>query len=479
MKNEFLNSIDGLDKRLLASREKIERLYFRRDMGYSVDVKDIDKEYKAQNKILSSLELQKGIKEYKIKTPEARRKLELLEKKIIEAKISESSDLQYFQNDIQQKMVDFFSRKNMTFSQRNQIIKESSDRKKRKESFSLMGSFLDEQENNFRKLILLANKLAKEEGFTDFCSAKAFLEETTLKDIIKTIRNVRRNTDYAWKQALEEIRKVIGIKNLEQFDLYYGINKLSNQGELLLRVGFLRSLKLTVNTLGVNFDKLPVKITKVVNAPPAGVYALGLPKKGSQREITIAIDSGAGWNFYGFLFHEFGHAIYYAFSPSSFLLTDSHLSREIMAEMWVGFIEQPDWLILNGFAQTEKTAKEVIKAKSIWDICQLRLQILEAEFELSIYSNPHCDFREVWRKLSLDILGVDDSLGIYSEFVFIHPFDMKDYILAWDAKKMFVNFCKKKYGNDFIHSKIADFLISKFYSPGALIPWKKKLSFLK
>lgn len=479
MKDETGDWVDDLDKRLLASREKIEHLLFKRDMGFSVDIKDIDWEYKRQNKILSASELLGRIKECRVKTPKIKRKLEILEKKIIEEKISGSSDLQCFQNTIQQKMVDFFSEKNTTFSQRAKVVKESSERERRKDYFSLMGLFLDKQESTFRKMIVSANRYARKEGFSDFCSAKALSEETSIKDIVGTVRNVKRKTDRIWKQTLEEVKKVVGIGNLEQFDLHYGINKLSNQADLLSEAGFFSSLKMTASTLGVDFDKLPIKITKVVNAPPAGVYALGLPKKGWEREITIAINSGAGWSSYAFLFHEFGHAIYYVFSPSSFLLTDSHLSREIMAEMWVGFIEQPDWLILNGFAQNKKTAKTIIKAKSIRDIFQLRSQILETEFEFNIFSDPCCDFKKVWRKLSLDILGVDDSLGVYSEFVFIHPFDIKDYILAWEAKKMFVDFCRSKYGNDFTHSKVVDFLISKFYSPGALVPWNQKLSIFR
>ena len=478
MKNKSSEWIDDLDKQLLVCREEIENLLFKRDMGLPVNLENIKQGYRRQNDILSDPKLLDKLNKFSIKTPKTKRKIEVLRRKIIEAKISDSPSFQYYQNYIQQEITDFFSRKNLTLSQRTQILKESEKRERRKECFSLMGLFLDKQENNFREMILLANKLARNENFSDFCSAKSFSEEVNLEDMARILYRAKKKTDKAWKQILKNIGKVIGTGNIEQFDLYYGINQLSNQTYFLPEASFLPSLKLTLGSLSVDFDKLPIKITEVVNAPPAGVYALGLPKKGREREITIAIDPGAGWNSYAFLFHEFGHAIYYAFSPSSFLLTDSHLSREMMAEMWVGFIEQPEWLTLNGFVKERKVAKEIVKSKLIWDIFQLRTQILEAEFELNVYSDPDYDFKKVWRKLSLEILGVDDRLGVYSEFVFIHPLDIKDYVLAWEAKKMFINFCNRKYGEVFNNSQIVDFLISKLYSPGAMIPWNQKLSLL-
>lgn len=478
MKNKSSDWIDDLDKQLLICREEIENLLFKRDMGLPVNLENIKQGYRRQNDILSDPGFLDKLDKCSPKTLETKRKLEILRRKIVEVKVPDSLDLQSRQNYIQQEMTDFFSKNNLTLSQRAKIVKESDKRERRRECFSLMGLFLDKQEDNFRKMILLANRLAKKENFSDFYSAKSFSEEINPKNMIKTIRDVKRKTDAVWKRILKDVGKVIGTGNLEQFDLYYGINQLSNQSYLLPEANFFSSLKLTLTALGLDFDKLPIKVTGVVNAPPAGVYALGLPKKGREREIIIAIDPGAGWNSYAFLFHEFGHAIYYVFSPSSFLLTDSHLSREIMAEMWVGFVEQSKWLILNGFAQGEKMAEEIVRAKFIWDIFQLRIQLLESEFELRIYSNPGGDFKEIWRELSLEILGVDDHLGVYSEFVFIHPFDIKDYILAWEAKKMFINFCNRKYGEVFNNSQIVDFLISKLYSPGAMTPWNQKLSLL-
>lgn len=478
MKNKSSNLIDDLDKQLLVCREEIETLIFKKDMGLSVDIEDIRLGYNKQREILSDPRLQGELDKFRSRTPETKRKTEILKRKIVEVKVSDSPDLQFCQKNFQEEMTDFFLKKNLALSQRAKIIKESDNREERRENYSLMGFFLDKQEKKIKKMIHLSNRLAKKENFSDFYSAKSFSEEINPQSMASTLYRIKKKTDKSWKQILEKIRKVVRTGNLELNDLYYGINQLSNQTKLLPETNFLSSLKLTLTALGMNFDNLPVKVTGVVNAPPAGVYALGLPRKGLEREITIAIDPGAGWNSYAFLFHEFGHSIYYVYSPSSFLLTDSHLSREIMAEMWVGFIEQPEWLVLNGFAQGKKMAKEIINSKLIWDVFQLRSQILETEFELNVYSDPDCDFKNVWRKLSLDILGVDDHLGIYSEFVFIHPFDIKDYVLAWMAKRMFINFCKRKYGEIFNNSQIVDFMISKLYSPGAKISWNKKLSLL-
>ena len=478
MKNKFPVWIDALDKQLLSCREGIEDLIFKRDMGLPVDIRNIKLGYIKQKKILSGSKFLNELDKSCPRTIETKRKIEILKRKIVEVKVSDSPELQFYQNFFQKEMTDFFLRNNLTLAQRAKFIKESDKREERRENFSLMNVFLDKQKNNFRKMILLANKLAKKENFPDFYSAKSFSEENNPKKMTEVLYRVKRKTDKVWKLILKKIKKVVGYDNLEQYDLYYGINQLSNQTKLLPGTNFLSSLKLKLSALGVDFNKLPIKVTGVVNAPPAGVYALGLPRKSKDREITIAIDPGAGWNSYAFLFHEFGHAIYYAFSPSSFLLTDSHLSREVMAEMWVGFIEQPEWLILNEFAQKKKMAEEIINSKLIWDVFQLRSQILETEFELNIYSDPECDFKNVWRSLSRDILGVDDRLGIYSEFVFIHPFDIKDYVLAWEAKKTFIDFINRKYGNLFNNPQIVDFLISRLYSPGAIIPWDQKLSLL-
>ena len=287
MKNKSSEWIDDLDKQLLVCREEIENLLFKRDMGLPVNLENIKQGYRRQNDILSDPKLLDKLNKFSIKTPKTKRKIEVLRRKIIEAKISDSPSFQYYQNYIQQEITDFFSRKNLTLSQRTQILKESEKRERRKECFSLMGLFLDKQENNFREMILLANKLARNENFSDFCSAKSFSEEVNLEDMARILYRAKKKTDKAWKQILKNIGKVIGTGNIEQFDLYYGINQLSNQTYFLPEASFLSSLKLTLGSLSVDFDKLPIKITEVVNAPPAGVYALGLPKKGREREIQL------------------------------------------------------------------------------------------------------------------------------------------------------------------------------------------------
>jgi len=236
MKNKSSEWIDDLDKQLLVCREEIENLLFKRDMGLPVNLENIKQGYRRQNDILSDPKLLDKLNKFSIKTPKTKRKIEVLRRKIIEAKISDSPSFQYYQNYIQQEITDFFSRKNLTLSQRTQILKESEKREKRKECFSLMGLFLDKQENNFREMILLANKLARNENFSDFCSAKSFSEEVNLEDMARILYRAKKKTDKAWKQILKNIGKLTA-----------GLLLLLLSSEIIVRLAVIFSQKLDVS----------------------------------------------------------------------------------------------------------------------------------------------------------------------------------------------------------------------------------------
>jgi len=478
MKNNPFSWVNDLDQQLLCCREEIEKALFKKDMGISQNIQKVKQGYQKKQRLLCDPKLQNKLNKSNPTNPLTERKIDIIREKIIEAKTIDHPKLQYLTNRLSQELVNICSKEKTTLKERARVLKKSENRYKRKQYFVLIKSFLDQYENNFRELIELANRLAQKEGFSDFCEAKFFTEELRRSDLEKLLHKIEKETAPAWKKILKRIQKITGVKNLKYYDLYYGINKLSDEKNLLTKKNFFPSLSKTTEALGINLKQLPIKITKVVNAPPGGVYTPSLSKKGSEREITITIDPQAGWNAYSFLFHEFGHAIYYIFSPSSFLLTDSHLYREIMAEMWVGFIEQPEWLILNNVTKNFKQAQKTIEAKSIWDIFQVRSQLLETKFELALYSYPQGDFRKVWHKLSLDILGINDTSGIYSEFVFTHPLDIKNYLFAWETKKKFIVFYQKNYPQIFNHSSIIKLLSKKLYVPGAAFPWPEKISFL-
>jgi hypothetical protein len=471
--------LEKLDMKLLKQRDRIESLYFKRDMGKEISSDKIGIEQGKLNKLLISCEPELKLIKKSVNGNLVKRKLELLEEKIIEARVVENEELVNRQNNIWQAMSDFFKNKNSSFSERNKNLKYSDDCVIREKSYEQVGLFLSSNIKELKKTVAMANKISRSSGFKNILEAKAFAEGTNLGSTVKLIETIEKNTRGYWKKILDRVSNIIGEKEIRFHDLYYGIERLCNQGSPLTEERFYSTIDRTLNKLGIDFKKLPIKITGVVNAPPAAVYVPNLAKEADERNITIAIDPHSGWGAYSLFFHEFGHAYYYLNSPSSYLLTDPHVSREIMAEMWVGFIEQVEWMMLNDFASDEVAARKILELKEAYDIFQLRMQILEAKFELSIYTDPECDFEKTWRKLSRKIIGIEDDLGVYSEFVFIHPFDIKNYIMAWSAKQKFKEYLKDKFGSDVLNPKAVELLVSNYYVPGAVVPPREKLSLLQ
>jgi len=101
--------------------------------------------------------------------------------------------------------------------------------------------------------------------------------------------------------------------------------------------------------------------------------------------------------------------------------------------------------------------------------------IKELFFELELYNNPEADFEKVWQSVSKEYLGIDDDSGIWSEFVFSAPLYMKDYIFAKLIKNVTFRFFRKKFGNIIGNKEVIEFLIEKYYKPGNLAPWRKKI----
>ena len=140
------------------------------------------------------------------------------------------------------------------------------------------------------------------------------------------------------------------------------------------------------------------------------------------------------------LFHELGHALYYAFAPpESALVLDGRIGREMLAELWACLMETPEWL--ESFASFPKeeadTFLDTLKKRAI---CNSLSCLRETLFEIELYQDPDADFRQVWRRITNECLGFEDQTPMYSEFVFLYPMDVKDYVYTrWIAE----NLCAK------------------------------------
>ncbi len=418
--------IDKIDLTLKKISEEQTFIYYLSDKGKKLDKEKLDKKAEEWKNILLDPILLKKTETLleKEENPTRRRKAEILQKWIIETKIDYNKDLFRLRNEIEETVNQFnpvIEDKETTYTKRWEILRKTSERKKRKEAYYSIKPLLDSIEKKARASIKLANELARNEGFFNYPELRLSIEDLSVNYISDVFTKINKETDIIWKNYIESTTKKIDYQNIETYDLSYLINKFySPPDEKFPKEKMLESLKLTLSSFDITLESLPIKI-EFYDMPNAGAcYGLKM-----RKDIRLIVNPKGEYGYYNVFFHEFGHAMHCAYSPqNTALLIDGHLFCEGMADIWAGLLEQREWLQKFASFSSNETDK-FINNQTLINTYRRRTNIREFAFELELYKNPDADFGKVWRKTGEEYLGIEDKSNFWSYLVFIYPLYVK------------------------------------------------------
>ncbi len=144
-----------------------------------------------------------------------------------------------------------------------------------------------------------------------------------------------------------------------------------------------------------------------------------------------------------------------------------------MADLWPQFLKEPRVLAeLMGLAPGQ--ARAVADAQREHEALGALLLMRDAMFTLEALQRPEVPFAELWRSVSHDWLGIDDTSGAFPLSDFLHPLDMKSYVFAQVLSEKAYAALASGDVPVLEHPGLFEEMIERFYRPGRTIDWRHK-----
>ena len=435
--------IDETDAELSRLRETEARLYWRADTGEPFDAEALRQVADQRRELLTQPQLLTRATSVASECDRTlRRKSELLKHRILLARIEDDPE----------------------FVSVRLKIEEATRREHGAE-----GSPTDsgKRENLFRARIEVGNWLARREGFGNYAEAKLACQELS----VPALRRVIASAVEAYLPVCAPVLRECGAESLPPVELGSAVRQRLDADAELMPWDPSHVITETVSCLGLDWERMPITV-ELCSMPHRGaVHPLKIG-----RDVRVVIEqaqaTGSLRN-YALLFHELGHAIYYAFVPDSTLLLDNRIGREGLAEVWAGLIESGEWLRMFSSLKASDVALALSKRRLLHACAVLQLARV-AVFELELYGNPGITFREAWDSATRQCLGVEDTTDAYEDWVFLNPLDIKDYALAHLIRKAVVAEIRANCGGDLFCPAAFTFLQRKYYQEANYAPWQER-----
>ena len=440
--------IDELDRELSLLREAEARVRYRADLGGDLDNEELASIADRRREVLRRPEtVSKATRLAAGATdPVVRRKAELLRLEIIRTRIEDDPELLALQHELE--------RARRAFGEETKTPEG-------------MRSYLKATEPCARERICAANRLARRQGFDNYATAKLACQEVPISWMLKTLSEVHKTFEHDGRRVLAEVdAERLSPQELDRAVL----NRLELPTGSFPAEDLAASARDTLCAFGISEDGLPIKIEFADLPYPGAVHALEI-----RRDIRVVMNEPkGGFHERALLFHELGHALYYAYVPDSVLLLDSRVGREGLAELWAGLIERREWL--RWFSDmTDAEIGELLEKRRRWHAYLMMTLVQWTRFDLELYRNPEADFRDVWNVVTRDCLGIDNRTGIYPDFVFLYPLDIKDYVIAHLIREAVMGELERRFGTDLMNADVFGFIVKSCYETGNLVPWHKRL----
>ncbi len=440
--------IDELDRELSALREAEAPIYYRADVGDELDADELKSIAARRREMLARPDTVSKAAALMAEAPDevARRKAGLLRLEIIRTRIEDDAEVLALQHELERARRAF--REEMKTPEG-------------------MRSYLKATEQCARERLRAANRLARRQGFHDYAEAKLACQEVPISWMLSTLGEVPKTCRRDCMRVLAEV----DAERLSPQELDRAvIEHLAVADDKFPAENLAASARDTLSAFGISEDGLPIKIEFADLPYPGAVHAMKIG-----RDVRVVMNQPrGGFHERALLFHELGHALYYAYVPDSVLLLDTRVGREGLAALWAGLIERREWL--RRFSDmTDSEIAELLEKRRRWHAYLMMTLVQWTRFDLELYRLPEADFRDVWNVVTRDCLGIDNRTGVYPDFMFLYPLDIKDYIVAHLIRETVIGELERRFGTDLMNADVFGFIVKNYYKTGNLVAWHKRL----
>jgi hypothetical protein len=199
-------------------------------------------------------------------------------------------------------------------------------------------------------------------------------------------------------------------------------------------------------------------------------------------DIRILVHPKGGWDYYGVLFHEYGHAVHFrSVDQPTHLLRNPDLGFAGFAEGIAGVFEQigsdPEWLgTVRGLDRT--AVEEFARWRHHVAVFDTAAHALRFESEVRLYEHPDRDPREAIHSLARTRFGFDDfgARSWADPFLVTHPVYQQSYLISFLFRAQVAAAMQHATAGPFWpNRRAAAWLTDSFFSAGARYDWAERL----
>ena len=243
--------------------------------------------------------------------PLLRRRLELLERILLDARVEQQPDVVQLRGVLQRKIVSFRPRwkgKRVGRDVLHRVLRESESASERRAAFYALEELHRALEEDLRRLIRQRNEYARALGFRTFAEMRlgfAGLSVSRLSELVESVTVPARSQLRVLREKYRDSQRDGG---WHPWDLAYARQRRTPlPSRSFPRVQMLPRILAAVRQWGFPVDRM--KFHVVFHDLPAGGLTLA-PDPPS--DVRIQVHPGGGWMAYVVMFHEVGHAVHSA-----------------------------------------------------------------------------------------------------------------------------------------------------------------------
>jgi oligoendopeptidase F len=351
-------------------------------------------------------------------------------------------------------------------------IMENPDRALRKQLFLEAKKIGRNNESLFRELIQARNKLARDQGFTDYYHFRCSLKEINMNTFLKEMKEIIDHSDKNLAEWNQRIIKKFGWEKIHHYDQYFSafhFNKVHSTAFTSDRMK--EVLRDIVSSLGISMDQLPVKI-ECMEIPYGGVCININP-----NDLRLIVNKRDSYSVFLSGIHELGHVLDGHFS--SYLYPElyrfySTIAAEAVAELFQTIITDRDFLKKN-FDIQDDVYTQIKEINQITDITMLKMNYFYSLVEFQLYNAPERSMQDIANESYQSVFGYEgEAFHPASEMFYIeNPAFFQDYNYALAIRDMI----RDKYQVTSIYKETYLFqdLIKTFIKPNQQYTWNQRL----
>lgn len=311
------------------------------------------------------------------------------------------------------------------------VLGHDPDRTLRREAWFAKAEHTKLTGDRLRQAMKLGNQLAQRYAGQSYADFMLHRRATDRASVLRWYELIRTATEPEYRELLSRMKKDLGVKELEPWDLEYYFSTMTPEIEDKMKAeGTWEQTTKVAEVLGFDFKKLPlqVKITDIT----FGGYTMPI-RYGKQ--IKMLVSNHKGVLFVDTMLHESGHALHFSFvQEPSYTLRENYPPPmdEGLGQVMSLMLFRPE-ISTTIYGLSQKQAQAFIERRRLQSNYDLRVLMMHSEFELEAYSNPDQDLTSLHDRICIKYLDVDchhAAIWGYVPFYFAVPVYEQNYVLG-------------------------------------------------